>query len=137
MGMALAAVKRGTRLGSAAGALAVPAGCRYRRAPFPGRDAPMRALLWLIDTIIDIYIWLLIAQAVLSWLLAFGVVNRYNRGVSVIGDFLYRVTEPALRPIRSFLPNFGGIDISPVILILILMFLRRLIIYDLAPSLIY
>jgi YggT family protein len=95
----------------------------------------MRALLWLVDTLIDIYIWLLIAQAVLSWLLAFGVVNRYNRGVAVIGDFLYRVTEPALRPIRSFLPNFGGIDISPVILILILMFLRRLIIYDLAPSL--
>ena len=71
---------------------------------------------------------------VLSWLLAFGVVNRYNRGVSVIGDFLYRVTEPALRPIRSFLPNFGGVDISPIILILILMFLRRLILYDLAPS---
>ena len=81
----------------------------------------MRALLWLVDTLIDIYIWLLIAQAVLSWLLAFGVVNRYNRGVAVIGDFLYRVTEPALRPIRSFLPNFGGIDISPVILILILL----------------
>jgi YggT family protein len=97
--------------------------------------ACMRALLWLIDTIIDIYIWLLIAQAVLSWLLAFGVVNRYNRGVAVIGDFLYRVTEPALRPIRNFLPSFGGIDISPVILILILMFLRRLIVYDLVPSL--
>ena len=87
----------------------------------------MLAFLWLIDTIIEIYIWLLIAQAILSWLLAFGVINRHNRGVSVIGDFLYRVTEPALRPLRSFLPNLGGIDISPVILILILMFLRRLI----------
>src|ERR1700682_6589545 len=97
----------------------------------------MNALLWLIDTLISIYIWLLIAQAVLSWLLAFGVVNRYNRGVAVIGDFLYRVTEPALRPIRAILPNFGGIDISPVVLILILMFLRRLILYDLAPSLIH
>src|SRR5947207_15747579 len=94
----------------------------------------MRALLWLVDTLIDIYIWLLIAQAVLSWLLAFGVVNRYNRGVSVIGDFLYRVTEPALRPIRSFLPNFGGGDISPIILILILMFLCPLSVYALAPS---
>jgi YggT family protein len=94
----------------------------------------MKAVLWLIDTLIEIYIWLLIAQAILSWLLAFGVVNRYNRGVAVIGDFLYRVTEPALRPIRSFLPNFGGIDISPVILILILMFLRRLLIYDIAPN---
>jgi YggT family protein len=95
----------------------------------------MRALFWLIDTLIDIYIWLLIAQAVLSWLLAFGVINRYNRAVSVIGDFLYRVTEPVLRPIRAFLPNFGGIDVSPVVLILLLMFLRRLIVYDIAPSL--
>ena len=95
----------------------------------------MHAFLNLILLLIRIYIWLLIAQAILSWLLAFGVVNRYNRAVATIGDFLYRVTEPALRPIRSFLPNFGGIDISPVILILILMFLRRLIIYDLAPSL--
>lgn len=95
----------------------------------------MRALLWLIDTLIDIYIWLLIAQAILSWLVAFGVVNRYNRAVSTLGDFLYRVTEPALRPIRNFLPNLGGIDISPVILILLLMFLRRLILYDLVPGL--
>ncbi len=94
----------------------------------------MSAVFWLIDTIIDIYIWLLIAQAILSWLLAFGVVNRWNRGVAVIGDFLYRVTEPLLRPIRSFLPNFGGVDISPVILILLLMFVRRLILYDLAPA---
>ena len=72
----------------------------------------MRALLWLIDELIWIYVLLLIAQAILSWLLAFGVINRYNRGVAVIGDFLYRITEPALRPIRRFLPNFGGIDIS-------------------------
>jgi YggT family protein len=71
----------------------------------------------------------LIAQAVLSWLLAFGVVNRYNRAVAVIGDFLYRVTEPALRPIRRVLPSFGGIDISPVVLILILLFLERFILY--------
>ncbi len=85
--------------------------------------------VWLIDTLITLYIWLLIAQAVLSWLLAFGVVNRHNRAVAVIGDFLYRVTEPALRPIRAFLPNFGGIDISPIVLILLLMFLERLILY--------
>ena len=96
----------------------------------------MRALLWLVDTLIDIYIWLLIAQAVLSWLLAFGVVNRYNRGVAVIGDFLYRVTEPALRPIRSFLPNFGGIDISPVILILIIFLIERIILYYIYPNVI-
>ena len=95
----------------------------------------MRALLWLIDTVIHIYIWLLIAQAILSWLLAFGVVNRHNRAVAVIGDFLYRVTEPALRPIRAFLPNFGGIDISPIVLILILYFIRTLILQDIAPYL--
>ena len=95
----------------------------------------MRAVLWLINTIIEIYVWLLIAQAILSWLLAFGVINRYNRTVSVIGDFLYRITEPLLRPIRSLLPNFGGLDISPVVLILILYFLRILIDEDLAPIL--
>jgi YggT family protein len=97
----------------------------------------MLAVLWLVDTLISIYIWLLIAQAILSWLLAFGIVNRYNRGVAIAGDFLYRVTEPALRPIRSFLPNLGGIDISPVILILLLLFLRRLIDLDIAPALFY
>jgi YggT family protein len=95
----------------------------------------MRALLWLIDTLLWFYVVLLIGQAVLSWLLAFGVINRYNQAVSVIGDFLYRVTEPALRPIRAFLPNFGGLDISPVILILIIYFIRILIAEDLAPVL--
>ncbi|HEV8679740.1 MAG TPA: YggT family protein [Stellaceae bacterium] len=89
--------------------------------------------VWLISTLINIYIWLLIAQAILSWLLAFGVVNRHNRAVALIGDFLYRVTEPALRPIRGFLPSFGGIDISPVILILILLFLERFLLYYVAP----
>ena len=95
----------------------------------------MHAVLYLILLVIDIYTWLLIAQAILSWLLAFGVVNRYNRAVAVIGDFLYRITEPALRPIRALLPNFGGIDISPIILILILYFVRVLIRDDIAPHL--
>src|ERR1700686_3120132 len=95
----------------------------------------MHAVLHLILLVIRIYIWILIAQAILSWLLAFGVINRYNRTVSVIGDFLYRITEPLLRPIRSILPNFGGLDISPVVLILILYFLRILIDEDVAPYL--
>ncbi len=95
----------------------------------------MHAVLNLILLLIRIYIWPLIAQAILSWLLAFGVVNRHNRGVAIVGDFLYRVTEPALRPIRAFLPNFGGIDISPIILILILYFLSDLLIEDVAPHL--
>jgi YggT family protein len=86
----------------------------------------MYAFLHLVDTLITIYIWLLIAQAVLSWLTAFGIVNRYNRVVAMLGDFLWRVTEPLLRPIRRVLPDLGGVDISPVILILLLWFLRNL-----------
>ena len=87
----------------------------------------MNPFLWLISTIIDIYIWILIAAAVLSWLVAFNVVNTRNPIVHAIGEFLYRITEPALRPIRNMLPNLGGIDISPVVLIIGLLFLRQFI----------
>ena len=88
--------------------------------------------LWLISTLIWLYIYVLIAAAVLSWLLAFNVVNPRNQFVGMVGDFLYRVTEPALRPIRSIMPDLGGIDISPVILILGLAFLERLLYWALA-----
>ncbi len=87
----------------------------------------MNPFLWLITTIIDLYIWILIASAVLSWLVVFNVANTRNPIVNSVGDFLYRVTEPALRPIRSIMPNLGGIDISPVILIIGLLFLKQLI----------
>ena len=87
----------------------------------------MRSLLWLFDTVVTLYVYLLIASAILSWLVAFNVVNERNPIVAQIGDFLYRITEPALRPIRRILPNLGGIDISPIILILGLFFLRNLI----------
>lgn len=87
----------------------------------------MYALLNLFNTVISIYIWLLIASVVLSWLIAFNVVNTGNRFVYQVRDFLHRITEPVLRPIRNLLPNLGGIDISPVILILALYFLRDLI----------
>ena len=87
----------------------------------------MNPFLWLIDTLITLYIWILIASAILSWLIAFNVVNTRNPIVAGIGEFLYRVTEPALRPIRSLMPNLGGIDISPVILIILLLFLQRFI----------
>ncbi len=86
----------------------------------------MYAFLNLVDTVITIYIWLLIIQAVLSWLIAFGVVNRHHRIVGTVEDFLWRITEPALRPLRRILPNLGGIDISPIILILLLYFIRNL-----------
>jgi YggT family protein len=83
--------------------------------------------LWLISQVIWIYIYLLIASAVLSWLVAFNVVNARNDIVRNIGYFLYRVTDPLLRPIRAILPAMGGIDISPIILIIGLMFFERLI----------
>jgi len=87
----------------------------------------MYSALHLIDTVIDIYIWFLIFSVILSWLVAFNIVNTNNRIVYVIGEALFRITEPALRPIRRFLPSLGGIDISPVILILALIFLRNLL----------
>jgi YggT family protein len=83
--------------------------------------------LWLIDTIITLYIWILIATAILSWLIAFNVVNTRNHLVASVANFFYHVTEPALRPIRRILPHLGGIDISPVILIIGLLFLERII----------
>ena len=86
----------------------------------------MQSLFLLFDTLIGLYIWLLIGSAVLSWLVVFQVVNTRNRAIIVIGDFLYRVTEPALRPIRRVLPNMGGMDLSPVVLILLLIFARNL-----------
>jgi YggT family protein len=87
----------------------------------------MLAFFWLIDRAVDIYIWVVIAAAVFSMLAGFGVLDTRNRLVWTIGDFLYRATDPALRPIRNLLPNFGGIDISPVILILLLQAFRMLL----------
>lgn len=87
----------------------------------------MQSILWLIDTVITLYIWCLIISAILSWLVAFNVVNTQNKIVYMLGDFLYRVTEPALAPIRRFLPNLGGIDVSPIVLILVLLFIRSLL----------
>jgi YggT family protein len=86
----------------------------------------MQSLFMLIDTILGLYVWILIASAILSWLVAFNVVNTRNRAVYVIGDFLYRVTEPVLTPIRRILPNLGGLDLSPIIVILIIFFIRNL-----------
>ena len=90
-------------------------------------------ILMRLYTIISFYIWLLIAQAILSWLVAFSIVNTQNKLIYLIGDFLYKITEPALKPIRKLLPDFGGIDVSPVILIIILIFFRDLL-YNYALS---
>jgi len=87
----------------------------------------MLSLARLIDTVIDIYTWIVIAGAIMSWLVAFGVVNISNKFIRMVVDVLYRLTEPVLRPIRRVLPNLGGVDISPVILLLGLFFVRSLL----------
>jgi YggT family protein len=94
----------------------------------------MRAILDIILLVLQIYIWLLIAAAVLSWLVAFNVVNTRNQVVSMVGEFLYRITEPVLRPIRSMMPNLGGIDVSPVILILLILLLENVIVRYIYPN---
>ena len=94
----------------------------------------MRALFLVIDLALQLYMYLVIAAALLSWLIAFNVVNMRNQLVASIADFLYRITEPALRPIRRFMPDLGGIDISPVILILIIIFIRYVIALYIVPN---
>ncbi|MBS7697241.1 MULTISPECIES: YggT family protein [unclassified Chelatococcus] len=87
----------------------------------------MISFINLLLTVIDIYSYLVIASAIMSWLVAFNVINPRNDIVRAIGNFLYQITEPALRPIRNILPNLGGVDISPVILLLLLWFISSLI----------
>ncbi len=94
----------------------------------------MCSLISLVLTVLNLYFWVVIASAVFSWLIAFNVVNTGNRFIYTVVDTLYRLTEPALRPIRQFLPNLGGIDVSPVVLLLGLIFLQNLIIEFLGPS---
>ena len=96
----------------------------------------MNPFLWLIDTVITLYIWILIAAAVLSWLVAFNVVNARNQFVAMVGDFLFRITEPVLRPIRNMLPSLGGIDVSPVVLILIIILIKDIIVRYIYPAVI-
>ena len=96
----------------------------------------MLSLAVLIDKVIDIYTWIVIAGAIMSWLVAFGVVNISNKFIRMAVDVLYRLTEPVLRPIRRILPNLGGVDISPVILLLGLFFVRSLLWEYVWPALI-
>ena len=103
-----------------------------RRRPFVQRPAEgglmaTNPFLWLVTTVIWTYIYILIAAVIMSWLVAFNVVNTRHQFVGMVADFLYRVTEPALRPIRRRMPNLGGIDLSPAILIIGLMFFEQLV----------
>jgi|TARA_B110000967_G_C18475860_1_gene359703 YggT family protein len=95
----------------------------------------MKSVLILFDNIIGLYIWILIINAVISWLVAFNILNTGNRFVYSVLDVSHRLTDPALNFIRKYLPNLGSIDISPVILILSLMFLRNFVFEMFAPSL--
>ncbi len=93
----------------------------------------MRALLDVLLLALDIYTWIIILSAIFSWLYAFGVVNPRNQVVSTIGRMLYQLTEPALRPIRRFVPTFGGLDVSPIILLLLIFLVERVIMYYIYP----
>jgi YggT family protein len=94
----------------------------------------MRALLEVIMIVLRLYFWIIIANAVMSWLVAFSVVNTRNQLVYTIYNMLNQLTEPLLRPIRRYMPNFGAIDISPMALLLIIIFLQWLIADYLHPN---
>jgi YggT family protein len=93
----------------------------------------MLALFQTIDFALNIFVYLIIASAIYSWLFAFNVVNTRNPFVAQVGTFLYRVTEPALAPIRRFMPDLGGVDISPIILFIIIYFIRQFMWTSIAP----
>jgi len=95
----------------------------------------MKSIFILLDSVITIYLWVIIINAILSWLVAFNILNTQNRFVFSVLDATYKLTDPALNKIRRFIPTFGSIDISPIVLILILMFLRNIIFEIFAPSL--
>ena len=95
----------------------------------------MKSIFILLDSVIVIYLWVIIVNAVLSWLVAFNILNTQNRFVFSVLDVTYKMTDPVLNKIRRFIPTFGSIDISPVILILFLMFLRNLVFEIFAPGL--
>ncbi|MDE0809093.1 MAG: YggT family protein [Alphaproteobacteria bacterium] len=91
----------------------------------------MFAIANLLETVITLYIWCLFIFVILGWLINFGVINTQNRFVYLVMNFLFKATEPPLRPIRRFVPNFGGIDISPILLVLLLIFIRDFVVVDL------
>ena len=95
----------------------------------------MKSIFILLDSIITIYIWIVIINAILSWLVAFNILNTQNRFVLSVLDTTYKLIDPALNKIRRFLPTFGSVDLSPVVLILFLMFIRNLVFEIFAPSL--
>jgi YggT family protein len=101
--------------------------CTEATSEGPASMMSMNPFLWLILTVINIYFWIILAMVILSWLVAFNVVNRSNPYVRQIGYALERLTEPLLRPIRRFLPDLGGIDLSPIVLLIAMQFFGMLV----------
>jgi len=93
----------------------------------------MIAVFSTIDMVLGLYTWIIIGSAIFSWLYAFNVVNPSNRFVGMIGEFLFKATEPALKPIRRIMPDLGGLDISPIVLLIVIFFVRTFIATSLAP----
>ncbi len=89
----------------------------------------MIPLLLFIDYLLSLYTWIVIASVIFSWLIAFNVINPYNQFVRSVWQALNAVTEPLLRPIRNFMPDLGGLDLSPVILLLGIFFIRSVVIH--------
>jgi YggT family protein len=94
----------------------------------------MRAILDVVLIILNMYTWVIIASAIFSWLFAFNVINSSNQFVATVAQLLYNLTEPLLRPIRQRLPSMGGLDISPIVLLLGIFLLQRIIVYYLYPN---
>ncbi|WP_085901734.1 YggT family protein [Kiloniella majae] len=91
-------------------------------------DIILGPLITVLVIALDLFKWAVIISAILSWLVAFNVINTHNQFVSMVGEFLWRLTEPALRPIRSIIPSIGGMDLSPIVLLLIIIFLQNVLI---------
>jgi YggT family protein len=102
--------------------------CAFASLEYAVMDVVIAPLLGLIVKAIDIYMWVLVISVILNWLAAFNVINMSNQFIYRVGDFLHRVTDPALRRLRAFIPDLGGVDVSPVVLILVLFTVQELLI---------
>ncbi|MBO6756745.1 MAG: YggT family protein [Roseibium sp.] len=94
----------------------------------------MRAILDVIMLILDLYIYVIIASAIFSWLFAFNIVNSGNQIIGTIGQVLYNLTEPVLRPVRRFMPQLGGIDLSPIAVLLGIFLIQNIIVRYIYPN---
>ena len=112
--------------------LSLPAGMRYRKAQRLSGDRHLLVILNIVQVLLTVVWWIIIVQAILSWLLAFNVISTYNDTVRTIWEALKRMTEPLYRPIRRILPDFGALDLSPMVVLLILYILMNIIVPALA-----